>query len=98
MKMKTGTVVRLLFNCLGNEAGTIGVCYEEYNIGNAGAGSIIFENGSYDGFSPDEQTQMLVKIGHDYEVANYQFNNVMQLSQDFKNGKFDTVFKPKQKQ
>ena len=90
--MKTGTVVKLKINCLGNEPETIGVCYEEYDLGEPGAGSVIFENGNYDGFSPDEQEQFLVKIGFDYNVANYQFTNVFKLSQDFENCKFNSVF------
>lgn len=92
--MKTGTVVKLKVNCLGNKPGTIGVCYEEYNLGEPGAGSVIFENGNYDGFSPDEQKDFFDDYrGFDYDVANYQFTNVIKLSRDFDNRIFDKVFK-----
>lgn len=91
--MKTGTVVKLKVDCLENKAETIGVCYEEYNLGEPGAGSVIFENGNYDGFSLNDQEQFLVKIGYDYNIANYKFTNVMKLSQDFNNGIFNKIFK-----
>ena len=92
--MKKGTVVKLKTSCLDNPPETVGVCYEEYNIGESGAGSVIFANGNYDGFSPSEQEEFLVKIGFDYDIANYQFKNVMQLSKDYSNGVFDKIFNP----
>ena len=91
--MKTGTIIKLNTNCLGNKPGTIGVCYEEYNIGEPGAGSVIFENGNYDGFSPSEQKDFLEVIGFDNNISNYKFTNVIQLSRDFENGKFNSIFK-----
>lgn len=48
--MKTGTVVKLKVNCLGNKPGTIGVCYQEYDLGEPGGSQVIFENGEYCGF------------------------------------------------
>lgn len=89
--MKRGTIVRLKMPCLGNDAGDLGVCYEEYDIGEPGAGSVIFENGSYDGFNPAEQIMFLEEIGFNADIANYQFMNVMQLSRDFENGMFNYV-------
>jgi hypothetical protein len=86
--MNIGQVVRLRVDCLGNPKGTFGVCYENYNIGHEGA-SVIFENGNYDGFSKDEQESFLEDAGFDQSVADYQFQNVMKLSQDFDQGVFN---------
>jgi hypothetical protein len=84
-----GTVVKLLFPCLGNEAGTYGVGFNDYDDGC----QVIFKNGNYDGFSLDEQKDLLLKVGFDYEVAEYNFRNVMQLSEDFRKGVFDSIWK-----
>ncbi len=91
--MKTGTVVKLKINCLGNNPGTIGVVFEEYDLGEPGGSQVIFENGEHCGFSPSEQEDFFVKIGFDYDIADYRFTNVIQLSRDFENGRFDSVFK-----
>lgn len=92
--MIVGTIVELLVACLGNPAGTKGVVYEQYNLGDGPAVSVIFKNGDYDGFSPDEQKSFLKEVGitHDPDVANYKFKNVMILSRDFSAGKFKSVF------
>ena len=86
--MKVGTIVKLKIPCLGNPVGTSGVCYEEYDLGEPGAGSVIFENGRYDGFSPEEQENFLDFVGTSTEISNYQFTNVMKLSEDFESGFF----------
>ncbi len=92
--MKRGAIVKLKIPCLRNEPGTIGVCYEEYNLGEPGAGSVIFPNGQYDGFSPDDQELFLEEVGFNAEISNYNFTNVMQLSRDFDAGVFDRVLIP----
>ena len=91
--MKVGTVVKLLVPCLGNPSEAVGVCYEEYHIGSDKGSSFIFANGSYDGFSEDEQESFLREIGYDYNVGSYIFTNVMRVSDDFRNGFWDSVFK-----
>jgi len=84
--MKVGSVVTLRVECLGNKAGTVGVCYETYgsNFGYSlrePGCSFIFANGRYDGFSPDEQKHFLI---HQYDSdLKYNFTNVMQLITDF---------------
>lgn len=85
--MKVGTLVKLKCNCLGNPAGTVGVCYEYYVLGGESASSFIFENGNYDGFSTDDQKLFLERIGH-YPLT-YTFTNVMKLSKDFEDGVFE---------
>lgn len=87
-----GEVVSLKIPCLGNEIGTVGVCYEDYEIGECSGNSFIFENGNYDGFSQGEQKKFLEHIGFCGDVSGYRFKNVMWLSKDFQNGYFDTVF------
>lgn len=94
--MRNGTIVRLKVNCLGNKIGTLGVGFNDYISGC----QFIFENGEYDGFSLDshfdegksEQSIFLEEIGFDDKIANYQFKNVMQVSQDFRNGFFNSTF------
>ena len=60
-------------------------------VGPAGASS--FESGRYDGFSPEDVATFLEVTGVVcQEVADYQFQNVWQLCQDFQHGRFDPVF------
>jgi hypothetical protein len=89
--MNVGSIVQLKISCLNNKPGTIGVCYETYNLGrcyNLGTPgcSIIFENGSYDGFSADEQKEFLTHVS-DSDLV-YKFTNVMKLAEDFRKGLF----------
>jgi hypothetical protein len=86
--IKIGTTVKLKVDCLGNKPGTLGVCYEIYNIGHVGY-SIIFENGDYDGFSESDIELFLDVVGFDEKISNYNFQNVMKVSNDFNNGYFD---------
>jgi hypothetical protein len=87
---EVGDVVTLKVACLGNPPGTRGVVYETYDLGDGPAASIIFENGEYDGFGPDELTDFLDFIDQCEEVAGYVFTNVIKLSLDFESG----IFKP----
>lgn len=90
-----GSVVKSKVHILGNEIGTFGVIYEEYNLGDGHGVSIIFENGNYDGFSEDEQDTYVEEIGFNSKCSNYKFSDVMKVSQDFKIGKFDSALKDK---
>jgi hypothetical protein len=90
--MKVGQIFKLKVPCLDNLVGTIGVCYEEYNIGEEGAGSVIFANGEHDGFSPDEQKSYLEYLGTAPDVESYKFTDVRKLYDDFRNGIFNSVF------
>lgn len=92
--MLVGTIVKLKRECLENHKNTRGVCYETYSRGKAEEGvSVIFENGKYDGFSPDEQRELLIPIGISENLINYKFRNVGRLSEDFRKGIFDVVLK-----
>lgn len=104
MVAKVGTIVKIAVpEMLGNKEGVIGVCYELYpGIGRNGevdgtGGSFIFANGSYDGFSWQDQERYLEEYGitEDPDLLSYEFTNVMKLSDDFRNGLFDSVFKEK---
>ena len=83
-----GTKVKLKVPCLGNEIGTIGYVYEQYqdfdNPRTLGV-SVIFKNGNYDGFSAKEQLVFLDVVGYIYRYAFYQFSNVMRLQRDYNN-------------
>ena len=83
--LKVGTVVCLKQELLDNKQGSIGICYEDYKTGS----SFIFENGNYDGFSLEEQISLLKPIGNDENASKYVFENVIKLSNDFKEGKFN---------
>lgn len=89
-----GDVVKLKFECLGNEPGTLGVVYDVYEFEGhretwRGV-SVIFQNGEYDGFGEDEQ-EMFLEYIYTHENFNYTFKNVMKLSQDFDKGVFEPV-------
>ena len=88
-KLKVGSVVHLTTPMLGNKKDTLGVVYEEYNIGYGDGVSVIFPNGEYDGFSENEQGRFLKIVGFCEGLEGYKFTNVMQLSRDFQNGKFN---------
>lgn len=90
--MKVGTVVKSKVDLWALEVkkGDIGLCYVTYSIGNRDGQSIIFENGNYDGFSDKEVEEFLNTVG---EVdMPYRFQNVMCLSQDYKNNYFTKYF------
>jgi len=89
---EVGVLVRLKCDCLGNAEGTTGVCYEVYELGGRPGYSFIFENGRYDGFSPDEVDMFLEEIGFYLPISHYDFTNVVRLSEDFKRGVFDEAF------
>lgn len=95
-KLSVGDVVKITtkLSLLGNDPGALGVVYEEYDLGYGPGASVIFPNGEYDGFSPEEQRAMLERVGHCKEVAGYQFDNVMRLSHDFQRGFFAPAFSP----
>ena len=94
-KMKVGTIVKLKVACLGNVDGTKGVVFYNYGDGF----QAIFKNGSYDGFSLQskmvdgmiEADYFLEEIGFDEKLSNYQFKNVIQVSNDFRSGVFDII-------
>ena len=94
MNIKVGTVVELKIDCMQNPKGTLGVCYEHYRLDRQHEGwSIIFENGAYDGFGNWECDRFLEVTGFCQELSNYQFKNVMKLSNDFSLGVFDIALK-----
>ena len=84
--MRIGTVVLLKEACLGNSINSKGICYNVYNLSNRPGYSVIFENGEYDGFSPDECNRFLEEVMD--TPFTYNFTNVMKLSRDYDNGIF----------
>ena len=76
------------------QIGESGVCYEQYTIGNRPGWSIIFRDGGYDGFSPDEVNRFLYITGEiSNSVSRYQFQNVRKLIRDYNCGLFTMAFK-----
>lgn len=91
--MNVGDIVELTVYCMDNPPGTIGLCYEAYQIDGRTGVAIIFANGEYSGFSEDEQTRFLKFREHNAKFANYKFANVIQMTRDFKFGHFEDLFK-----
>lgn len=91
---KVGDVVYLKTPCLGNKIGAPGVVIQQYDIGYGPSVQIIFKNGEYDGFSPEEQSDFLAAVGHCTVLENYTFNNVIQLTRDFQRGVFKPMLNP----
>jgi len=89
-----GVILKLEMPVLGNNIGDKGVCYETYTLGGRSGYSFIFPNGRYDGFSEKEIDMFFDDDFSDFsdEISSYQFTNVIQLSKDFRNGKFNSVF------
>jgi len=98
MTLQVGSIVIARMATAVCEIGERGVVYEIYGrayFGGEGSGAgVIFERGHYDGFSPDEQLQMLEPTGEICAaVAGYAFRNVIQLSHDFNRGVFAPAFR-----
>jgi len=89
--MKVGSTVRLNRPCLGNDSGTLGVCYSVDNDLGRPSYGVLFENGNHDGFSPDEVGLFLEPAGFSKDVEGYQFTNVVKLSHDYDQGVFDAA-------
>ena len=84
-----GAEFMLSVPCLGNPAGTHGYVFNEYpdfdNPRKLGL-QVIFQNGQYDGFSIEEQSEFMELIGIRPEYTGYNFRNVMQVTTDFRRG------------
>lgn len=87
-----GDVVKLNNDCLGNEAGSLGIVYETYSVQDEHGVSVAFENGVLDGFSQKEQQYFFTRIDHCEELSNYKFKSVAQVRRDLNDGVFDVVF------
>jgi len=96
---RVGNIYKLKCECLGNEKGTEGICFNDYGDGF----QVIFPNGNYDGFSTvcsmgpvrkmknGEQVEanyFLEYTGLDPSSADYEFKNVIQVEKDFRNGRW----------
>jgi hypothetical protein len=97
--MRVGTIVKLKVECLGNKQGALGVVFNDYGDGS----QVIFENGKYDGFAEineverfkgqTEKDYFLEEVGFADSLAGYQFQNVMQVSEDYDKGIFNAVLR-----
>lgn len=87
MKSMIGATFTLTRSMLGNPAGVIGYVFNQYpdfdDSDEVGV-QVIFPNGNYDGFSAHEQKDFLHFEGFDSEYVDYEFENVMQVSRDFR--------------
>ena len=93
--VQVGTLATAIRGTAICAAGERAVCYEVYQLGGRPGYGFIFERGRYDGFS-EEDVEMILEISDTVcpEIADYQFTNVMQLSSDFRQGRFAAAFPP----
>jgi len=87
-----GTRVVTKQSILGCTAGTYGVCFHVYNLGGRIGYQFLFANGQYDGFSEEEVHQFLNLVDIVESLTDYEFENVIQLGRDYKEGKFHDAF------
>jgi hypothetical protein len=86
--LAVGQRVTLKVPMMQEKIGSVGYVYETYRNfdGNGLGASIIFSNGSYDGFSKAEQESFL-EIGRvDQRYTMYGFKNVNLLVKDYRHG------------
>jgi len=81
-----GAAWRLRRHILGNPAGAIGYVFSEYEAQGGKGIQLIFPNGAYDGFSPNEQENFLEYVEFRDEFSHYDFRSVMYVSEDFRKG------------
>ena len=74
---------------LGNVAGTEGYVFNTYYAPNGTGIQIIFPNGNYDGFSPEEQDLFLEFVDENPQYSDYAFINVLHVSKDFRERYWD---------
>jgi len=76
-----------------NAAGAVGVVVEQYRLANRDGWTILFRDGRYDGFSPDDCDLFGVcKFAHAQSIADYQFKNAVRLAYDFEASRFAEAF------
>lgn len=74
---------------MDEKAGSVGYVvdtYKDFDIEGRVGAMIIFQEGSYDGFSAKEQDLYLQVKRVDQRYSSYVFHNVLQLSRDYDNG------------
>jgi hypothetical protein len=77
------------------DVGERGVCYEVYALAGRPGYSFLFEQGRYDGFSPEDVALFLTITGEVCAaVAEYQFTTVTRLQRDWAQGRFAAAFPP----
>jgi len=94
-QLQHGGSVSLKVTCLGNLPGTVGVVFNEYDLGNRQGVQIMFENGNYDGFSEEEVEEFCEIISAEPFFKQPRippFKNVMVTADRYNNGYFRPVF------
>jgi hypothetical protein len=107
--MKVGILVKLKKPILGNKAGTIGVVYYNYSDGfqaifqngeydgfSTSKDNVFADGIAKNGMPRNPLTEaefFLQEVGFAKSIADYEFKNVMQLSDDFRRGTFNKALK-----
>jgi hypothetical protein len=92
MELYIGSKVRLLRQMLNEKVGSIGFVvelYKDFDNSDLCGASIVFQSGSFDGFSAKDQDLFLEHIGEDPRFSTYNFINVLQVQKDFRNKYWD---------
>lgn len=88
-----GVIVRATKEFMKVEVGMLGIVYEiyqDFDYPEKYGWSVIFESGSYDGFSVNDREEIgfFEVVGVYPPAQNYEFTNVVQLEKDFQVGVF----------
>jgi len=98
--LRVGDVVTVGRAVLDNAPHAIAVVVEVYDRrgfdARGGQGvTLLFESGSFDGFSPDDlDLWHVVRTGHNPDVARYVWTSASRLSADWAAGRFAAVWQP----
>jgi hypothetical protein len=97
MPLVVGDVVRVGAACLANPPKSLAVIVEIYDRdarrGDRSGATLLFANGSFDGFSPiDLDVFRVVRVRHEPALADYQFQSALALHADVARGRFGIVW------
>ena len=88
----TGAKYKLKTRVMGNPAGTIAYCvdqYQDFDERNGIGIHVIMANGANDGFSVADQKYALEYVGYVERYTDYKFTNAVKLSADWRSGYWD---------
>jgi hypothetical protein len=98
-KWRVGDVVRVGRECMHLPPQALALVVEVYDraelhIGEGHGVTLLFENGSFDGFSDGDLVLFGVeRIGHAPRFAGYQWTTAIRLLHDWTQGTFDEVWR-----
>lgn len=92
-RLRVGDLVTVAKASGVNAAHVRAVVVEAYTLGGRDGWMLLFEDGRYDGFSPEDcATFGVAKAGCEPTIARYYFTNVTRLTADYRAGRFAAAF------